>query len=124
MNSAQKVIAKAMSEKELFENVRDMLDTFGWRWTHFRPARTAKGWVTPLSGHQGFPDLVAVRDRTLLCIELKRESQQPSRLQEQWLSALHGAGGESYTPYGAKVYVWRPSDLLSGEVESVLGVNA
>lgn len=110
-----------MSERELFEAVKAHLEMFGWRFTHFRTGQSKNGrWATPLSGHPGFPDLVAVRSKELLFIELKNERGKPTEQQWQWLTALDGAGGESHTPYGAKSYVWRPSDLSSGLIERVL----
>ena len=50
-----------MTEAQFQNAVTEALTVFGWRWIHFRPARSEKGWRTPLSGAPGFPDLCAVR---------------------------------------------------------------
>jgi hypothetical protein len=45
---------------------------YGWRAAHFRPARTAKGWRTPVAADgAGFPDLVLVRRTRIVAAELK-----------------------------------------------------
>ena len=44
----------------------------GWLVHHVRPARTAQGWRSPISGHKGFPDLVlAHTHHGVLFVELK-----------------------------------------------------
>src|SRR4030067_717817 len=69
---------------------------------HFRPARTEKGWRTPVSADgAGFPDLVLVRDRIVFA-ELKSEKRHMSEEQLAWASRITKAGGETYC--------WRPSD--------------
>ena len=122
MADARATLDKAMSEAELWGAVKDYLLTFGWMFYHCRPAQNRGGkWITPLEGWAGFPDVVAVKDGRLLFIELKSQRGSLTEPQIQWLRVLDSAGGESHTPYGAKVYVWRPSDMSSGEVERVLG---
>lgn len=56
----------------------------------------------------GFPDLVCCGPDGLLFRELKRETGRVSVAQEKWLAALKGAGQDAA--------VWRPSQLLSGEI--------
>jgi hypothetical protein len=90
-----------VTEREFQRAVTDALTLFGWRWCHFRPGRTQRGWRTALTGAAGFPDLVAVRDRVLL-IELKGEAGRLSDEQRRWLADLGSAG--------ADVHCWRPSD--------------
>lgn len=115
--ASRAVLDAAMTEAQLFESVRDHLNAFGWLWYHTRDSR---------GSNAGFPDIVAVRgpygEAALLFIELKTEDGKVSADQRVWLSALDGAGGEERTPYGAKVYVWHPSDLSSGEIERVLSL--
>ena len=100
-----------MSEAELFECVRAHLHAFTWNWYHTFDSRRSK---------HGFPDIVATKRGSLLFIELKSERGKLTAEQEFWLKELDGAGGEDGTPYGAKVCVWRPSNLSSGEIERVL----
>jgi len=72
---------------------------YGWRCAHFRPARTAQGWRTPMQGDVGVPDLILARDGQVLLAELKSARGQPSADQELWLEAL-----------GAHARLWRPAD--------------
>ena len=91
-----------MTEREFQRAVTDALTLFRWRWCHFRPARTQRGWKTALSGTQGFPDIVAVRSDRVIFVELKAEKGRLSDEQGRWLAALGAAGAE--------VACWRPSD--------------
>ena len=100
----------AILERDWQKTVTDALDVFGWRWIHFRPARTEKGWRTPVSGFAGFPDVVAVRADRVVYIELKTEGGRLGQGQAEWLAALGLAGAE--------VHCWRPSDWA--EVEEFL----
>jgi len=91
------------TEKEFGQQIEDLLNLFGWRWCHFRPARTEQGWRTAISGYQGFPDYVAVRGDRLVIAELKSDKGKVSEHQQAWIEAL--------TQAGAEVYVWRPSQI-------------
>jgi hypothetical protein len=102
-----------MTELEFQRQVTDLAEIYGWEWAHFRPAQTARGWRTPVSGPlgAGFPDLVMVRsrDRRLLFVELKRDKGKVSPDQARVL-ALFGSA--------ASVYVWHPDDFA--EIQAVL----
>jgi hypothetical protein len=91
-----------VTEREFQQAVCEALTLFGWRWTHWRPARTQHGWRTPLSGSPGYPDITAVRGDRVLFVELKAEKGKLSDEQGQWLAALGLAGQD--------VHCWRPSD--------------
>jgi VRR-NUC domain len=76
----------------------------GWRVAHFRPARTAKGWRTPVTADgAGWPDLVCARPPRLLFVELKAEVGTLRPQQTEWLDVLR------LLP-ACETYVWRPSD--------------
>ena len=92
------------SEKDFSKQVEDLLNLFGWQWCHFRPARTEHGWRTALSGHQGFPDYIAVKSSRLLVFELKSEKGKVIPQQEGWLEVFRATGM-------VEVYLWRPSDF-------------
>jgi hypothetical protein len=102
-------------EGEWMRQVTDLADVLGWTWAHFRPAKTAHGWRTPVSGTigKGWPDLTLVRERDhrIVFAELKREGKHPDPDQQVVLDRLRAAGLE--------VHVWRPSDFA--EVQRVLG---
>jgi len=106
MRSGKSQIREAISEKDFSRQVEDLLNLFGWQWCHFRPARTEHGWRTALSGHQGFPDYIAVKSSRLLIFELKTEKGKVSPAQQEWLDALSNVGDKD-----VQVYLWRPSDL-------------
>lgn len=59
------------SEAELQATIIETAVATGWMVCHFRPARTASGWRTPVEGHPGFPDVFAARDGVALALELK-----------------------------------------------------
>lgn len=86
----------------------------GWMVAHFRPAKTEKGWRTPVEGHAGFVDLVLARDGVVHHWELKAEGKYPSAEQRAWGRAM-----------GASYRLFRPSDwdevvaLLSGVPEGL-----
>jgi hypothetical protein len=103
--------AAEIDERDFMSNVIEAAELLGWRWAHFRPAKTSHGWRTPVSGPlgAGWPDLVLVRDRDgrMLFVELKSEYGRVSEDQSAVLDylrrieRLHGWLG---------VGVWRPSD--------------
>jgi len=70
-----------------------------WRVGHFRPARTVKGWRTPLEGDGGIPDLILARDGVVLLAELKSATGAATAEQKAWLAAA-GPNGR----------LWRPAD--------------
>jgi VRR-NUC domain len=64
----------------------------GWLVHHARPARTGKGWRTPLQGDPGFPDLVLCGHGRVLVVEIKRKPNKVTPEQTRWLAALTEAG--------------------------------
>lgn len=97
--------AQAISERELQEWVIELAKLRGWKVAHFRPAKTAKGWRTPMQGDPGFPDLVLARAGRVVFAELKSEKGRLSPGQQGWTEALG-----RFNPDGQEVYVWRPRD--------------
>jgi len=91
--------AHELSEDELQARILQAARLYGWRAAHFRPARTAKGWRTPMSGDPGFPDLVLARDGVVIVAELKSRRGQTSPDQDLWLDEL-----------GDHAVLWRPGD--------------
>ncbi len=94
-----------LSEAEFSRQVTDLAMVLGWEWAHFRPAQTARGWRTPVSGTigAGFPDLVLLRQRSVIVAELKREGAKPTAEQERALALFRAAG--------VAAYLWHPSDF-------------
>ncbi len=99
-------IGSLVREKDWQRQVTDAAELFGWSWVHFRPARTERGWRTPVSGPlgAGWFDLVLVRPgRGAVLVELKSATGTISADQKAAHDLLRRAGCE--------VYVWRPFDL-------------
>lgn len=89
----------AYSEAQFTTWVIELAQRCGWRVTHFRPARTAKGYRTAVQGHVGFPDIALARDGDVLFPELKTDKGRLSADQQAWQTHL-----------GALAVVWRPRD--------------
>ena len=93
-----------MTEREFQGQVIEVAHLLGWRVAHFRPARTAHGWRTPVAADgQGWPDLFMVRGNRSVAAELKSETGKLSDDQRLWLDSLEAAGVE--------VHSWRPDDF-------------
>lgn len=103
-----------MTEAEFTDRIVDLAHTYGWKVAHFRPARTAKGWRTPVAyDGKGWPDLVLVHPAYgVLFREVKLDGAKLRPEQAEWLDALDDARED--------VGVWRPADwqwiveILSG----------
>lgn len=92
-----------MKEVELQTAVIDLARICGWRCAHFRPAKTAHGWRTPVQADgAGFPDLVLTRPPELLIAELKAEKGRLSDAQKHWL--------QEFDLCDIEWYIWKPSD--------------
>lgn len=88
-----------LTEAAFVDRIVDLARRTGWLATHFRPARTQRGYRTPIQGDKGFPDLVLARDGVLLIRECKTNTGPLSREQRGWLAEL-----------GDHAAVWRPRD--------------
>lgn len=92
-------VSSAMSEDDFKQRVIDTAKTHGWMVVHYRPAKTRKGYRTPLQGDKGCPDLILARDSVVLLAELKTDTGRVTPEQKQWLYHL-----------GVYGCVWRPRD--------------
>ena len=96
-----------MTETEFLGSVLELAALLGWHAVHFRPAKTAHGWRTPVQGSlgAGWPDLTLVRakDQRLLFVELKSDAGKLSPRQIEVHAVLAAAGHP--------VNVWRPRDF-------------
>ena len=101
-----------MTEAQFQKQVTDLAAYQGWQWMHVEQ-RMARGgsWSPPMKGPlgKGFPDLMMVRGRTLLFVELKTNTGQLSGHQQDVLETLRWVG---------ECHVWRPSDWA--EITEVL----
>lgn len=88
-----------LTEEQFLQQIIAIAHLYHWQVAHFRPARTDKGWRTPVAADgKGFPDLVMARDGAVIFAELKADGKQPSPEQWQWINQL-----------GA--HVWHPGDF-------------
>jgi hypothetical protein len=100
------LLLRSVTESEWQEQVIELAHALGWRVAHFRPARTAHGWRTPVAGDgAGFPDLLLLRGFRIIAAELKREGKRGTVTAEQqaWLDAFGAAGIEAH--------VWTPGQI-------------
>ncbi len=104
-------IKATYTEAAFTRDVLTLAKRLGWRTAHFRPARTADGWRTAVSGDgKGFLDLLLLRGGTLIVAELKVGNGKLTPEQAAWVSAWEAAG--------VAVYLWRPENF--DEIEAVL----
>lgn len=95
-----------ISEKALQSAVIELAHWYGWKVHHTRNTQLPSGrWATPISGDNGFPDLVLVRAGELIFVELKSAIGRTSQAQDEWLNLLQTAGQE--------VHIWRPRDITT-----------
>ncbi len=94
-----------ISEAEFQKAVISLAKLHGWKVMHTQPAQIRPGkWITPTTGHQGFPDLVMTHPfRGTIFVELKTDKGIVSNTQWEWINTLELSGEE--------VHVWRPKDL-------------
>ncbi len=97
-----KAVREGWKEEVFVAHVVQLAQMNGWMVAHFRPARTAQGWRTAMTGDKGFPDIVAARDGVHVFAELKTDKGRLSHEQANWLDNLKGNGQH--------VYLWRPGD--------------
>ena len=59
-------------ENQLLDAVLALAKVYGFRTVHWRAAKTAHGWRTPVQGDgKGWPDLLLVKGRRIIAAELK-----------------------------------------------------
>ena len=103
-----------MTERDLQSACIDLAHLFGYKVAHFRPARTSRGWRTPVEADgKGFPDLLLIKGTQIKVRELKAGKNKPSQDQKDWLAAFQSAGIDAG--------VWTELDLPDGIVEDLRG---
>lgn len=135
MTTARETLDRSMGEDALQTEIIKTAHQFGWLVAHFRPGQLADGsWRTPVQADgDGFPDLVCVNPKLgkVIFAELKSETGKLSAKQQAWIEAvgkvdaltpwvMDGERAEYINVSPVRVFVWRPSDLSSGEIDRVL----
>lgn len=129
------VLARAMSEGELQENIRQLAILHKWRLYHT--------WSS-VNSPSGFPDLMLIRftrENTcagqrifarLIAVELKREGKSPTPAQQEWLDEFQLFGEliarlmeNRRVPVldisvAVESYCWKPTQWLDGTIEKAL----
>lgn len=106
-----------MTETELQAAVIDLARVYGFRVAHFRPAKTEKGWRTPVGADgKGFPDLGLVKPGRMIVAELKSAVGRVTPEQREWLNAFESAG--------ISAYVWRPEHWPAAVLAVLRGSTA
>lgn len=105
LTPAQRILAAEMSEADLLANLDDACEKLDLRLFHVRDARRQK--------LKDMPDALIVGDGRLWLFELKKQSGRPTPGQRQILEYLGECG--TY-----RAGLWRPSDWLSGRIDSEL----
>lgn len=98
-------VARKMTERQLEDQLRELIKSYQLKGFHVWQQHAQRA-------ERGFPDWVIAGPGGHLFRELKREGEKPTPRQEEWLALL--AYG------GADAGVWRPSDLLSGQMAAEL----
>lgn len=93
--------ARSSDEESLLQAITDALSLTGWTWQHIRRSDLAI-----VQGTAGFPDLIAIRDGTLLAIECKTETGRPTYEQVLWLRSFRSIAG-----FRTYALIVRPTDL-------------
>ena len=94
-----------ITEAQFQRQVTDLATRLGWAWLHVERMGNDQGrWRTPVSGPlgKGWPDLVLIRGRSLLWVELKGPKGVMTDAQKDLGIVLN-----KVAPY----YVWRPSNF-------------
>lgn len=100
-----------ISEAELQAAVMEAAAGYGWRVVHFRPARTARGWRTPVEGDgEGWPDLFMLRPPRAVFVELKRDARTAAAAERQLSPAQKRWRDDFRLTPAVEYYVWRPRD--------------
>lgn len=95
-----------MTEAELQNAVCDLARHGGWLTMHTRPAQTARGWRTPITGDPGYPDLTLAHPKHgIIIAELKTDRGRCTPQQNRWLDTLTTATSDK-----VRIHLWRPAD--------------
>lgn len=95
----RRLVAGVTTEDDLLVDVAQHLTLGRWRWHHIRRSDKAVQ-----MGDPGLPDILAIRDTTLLVAELKGPKGRYETGQAEWLADFARVDR-------VEVRTWRPSDL-------------
>ena len=105
--SARQILNRTITEKELLEQVKELASLLGWSFYHTYDSRRSNA---------GFPDLVLARGCRVIFAELKAPKGRLTPEQSAWARVLSSASAGG----GIEYYMWRPSELESGQIRRAL----
>jgi hypothetical protein len=112
---------RKLSGIDLQRQIVELGAMLGWLHMHVRPAQTAHGWRTPITGQlgKGWPDLVMVQPlrRRTLAVEVKRQLGDPLTPDQEFVHRILREAGWT-------VAVWKPSDMSDGTIQAELSRGA
>jgi hypothetical protein len=87
-----------VSETQFLHSVTELLDCHKWTWVHFLPSQVRHGkWVTHGTGRvKGFPDLLCLRGKRAMVLELKVDGNRATVEQSAYLEDFGKAGIEAH----------------------------
>jgi hypothetical protein len=97
-------LVRRLPERDLQTNVVEMARWLGWLTYHAFDSRRSQ---------PGLPDIIAIRNQTVLWIELKKDDRARLRPEQQVWSERLLAAGQDYRK-------WTWTSWLSGEIERTL----
>jgi hypothetical protein len=97
-------IRREFSEAKLTDAFIEIAELAGFLMYHTHDSRRSQA---------GFPDWTLIRNGRLVFVELKKELGKTKPEQELWLEELNKCTG-------VEAYLWRPSDLRNGTMDTVL----
>ena len=106
-----------LTEAAFQKMVLDFAKLHGWRRAHFRGVRVQRKdgstyHQTPIQADgKGFPDILLLRGRECIVVELKTETRRLTPEQIAWITAFREAG--------IHAFIWKPSSW--SEIERVIG---
>lgn len=88
------------SGADLIDMTVQLAHYLGWKVHHCRPARTDKGYRTPIQGDAGFPDLMLAKPPRVIFAEVKAGKDTMSLEQLDWKQCLEHCPGVEYYRWG------------------------
>lgn len=106
-------LMNTITEQAFQQNILELAHLTGWLTYHTFDSRRSQ---------PGFPDMVMVKDSSLLFVETKSEKGKPSPEQMRWLEALRNVERISS-------HLWKPTDwhtlehVLKGDTDSTVSTT-
>ena len=84
---ARDVLLREVSEAEFQQAILEYAHLRGWLCHAQRPARSDKGWRTPIQGDPGYFDVTCAKEGRVVFLELKKQGGTATPAQLAWIKA-------------------------------------